>query len=104
MMEILGALMSSKIFSKLTQDASSTASILGTPIISLSGDRIKIRENFSDLTPELYEALSSTGYSGRTMKNEEDILMMYNIISDLGYTSRKDRQSNRRNILYNNSS
>ena len=30
------------------------------------------------------------------MKNEDDILMMYNIIRDLGYTGRGDRQSNRK--------
>ena len=33
------------------------------------------------------------------MKNENDVLLMYNIIGDLGYTGRGDRQSNRKTIF-----
>ena len=33
------------------------------------------------------------------MKNEDNILMMYNIIRDLGYTGRGDRQSNRKTFF-----
>ena len=55
------------------------ATILGVPIYTLGGDRIKINENIYDLTPEIYKALSDTGYTGINMKNENDILMMNNI-------------------------
>ena len=37
------------------------------------------------------------------MKNENDILVMINIIGDLGFTRREDRDS-KRNLLHNNTS
>ena len=40
--------------------------------------------------------MSDTGYTGKTMKNESDILMMNNNIRDLGYTGREDRDSKRK--------
>ena len=63
MMEILGALMQSKISLKLRQDALSRASITGTPIFTFGGNRIIRNENIYDITPERHKALSSTGYS-----------------------------------------
>ena len=47
---------------------------------------MRIRDNDYELTPEFYKSLSYTGYTGRTLKNENDILMMNNVINDLGYT------------------
>ena len=73
--------------------------ILGVPIYTLGGDRIQIKDNIYDLTPEIYKALSDTGYTGKTMKNENDILMMYNIINDLGYTGIRDRPSKRKKFF-----
>ena len=73
--------------------------ILGVPVYPLGGDRIQIKDNIYDLTPEIYKALSFTGYDGKTMKNENDILMLNNIIRDLGYTGRKDYQSKRKTFL-----
>ena len=52
-----------------------------------------------ELTPEIYKALSYTGYTGKTMKNENDILKMNNIINDLGYTGVGDRPSNPKTFL-----
>ena len=69
MTETLGALMNSKNSSKLIPDDSGRASILGVPINTLGGDRIQINDNIFDLTPEIYKALSFTGYTGNTMKN-----------------------------------
>ena len=51
------------------------------------------------MTPEIYKALSFTGYDGKTMKIENDILMLNNIIRDLGYTGRGDHQSKRKTFL-----
>ena len=65
-------------------------STLGVPIYTLGGD------NVFELTPEIYKALSATGYTGKTMKNENDILMMNNTIGDLGYTGGGDRKINRK--------
>ena len=52
---------------------------------------MRIRDNDYEVPPEIYETLSSTGYSGISMKNESDISKMYNNIRDLGYTGAGDR-------------
>ena len=59
--------------------------------------------NIYGLTPEIYKALFYTGYTGETMKKENDILMMNNIIRDLGYTGLGDKQS-KKNSLNSNTS
>ena len=76
----------------------SGASILGVPIYTLCGDKLRIRDNDYELTPEFYKALSFTGYTGKSMKKEIDILMMSNILNDLGYTGIGDRDSKRKNV------
>ena len=48
------------------------------------------------MTPETYKALTYPTYTGNTMKNEDDILMMYIILRDLGYTGIGDRDSKRK--------
>ena len=99
MTETLGALMNSKNSLKLIPDDSGRASILGVPINTLGGDRAQINDNVYDLTPEIYKDSSYTGYTGNTMKNENDILMTTNIIRDLGYTGDGDRDSKRKTFL-----
>ena len=98
MTKTLGRLMSSANSLKITSTPFG-ATFLGVPIYTLGGDRIQIKGNDYDLTPEIYKALSFTGYDGKTMKNENDILMLNNIIRDLGYTSRGDYQSKRKTFL-----
>ena len=93
MIKTLGRLMSSANSLKKTF---SGATILGVPIYTLGGDKLRIRDNGYDLTPEIYKALSFTGYPRKTMKNENDILMMKNILNDLGYTGIGDRDSRRK--------
>ena len=51
------------------------------------------------MTPEIYKALSYTGYEGKHLENENDILMLYNIINDLGYTGIGDNKSKRKTFL-----
>ena len=77
----------------------SGATILGVPINTLGGDKLRTRDNDYELTPEIYKALSNAGYNGITMKNENDILMLNNIIRDLGYTGVGDRDSKRKTFL-----
>ena len=90
MTKTLGKLMSSS--KSLRIEASpSGATILGVPIITLGGDKLRIRDNDYELTPEIYKALSDTGYTGQTMKKVSDFLMVNNIIRDLGYTGVGDR-------------
>ena len=98
MTKTLGRLMSSANSLKITSSPSG-ASILGVPVYTLGGDRIQIKGNIYDLTPEIYKALSDTGYTGKNMKNEYDILMMNNIINDLGYTGIGDKPSKRKKFF-----
>ena len=99
MRQMLGSLMNSKNSLKITQDESGKANILGVPIQISGADTIKIDENIYELTPEIYKALSDTGYTGKTMKSANDILMMYNIIRDLGYKGDDDRYSKRKKFF-----
>ena len=60
MTKTLGRLMSSANSLKMTSTPSG-ATILGVPIITLGGDRLQIKDNVYELTPEIYKALSYTG-------------------------------------------
>ena len=98
MTKTLGRLMSSANSLKM-KSTPSGATILGVPINTLGGDRIQIKDNIYDWTTEIYKALSYTGYEGKNLKNENDILMLYNIINDLGYTGIGDNKSKRKIFL-----
>ena len=37
---------------------------------------MRIRDNDYEITSEIYKALSYTGFTGKTMKNENDVLRM----------------------------
>ena len=99
MRQMIGSLMNSRNSHKITQDESGRANILGAPIQISKGDTMKINETVYELTPEIYKALTNTTYSGSTMKDENDILMMYNIIRDLGYNGTGDRDSKRKTFF-----
>ena len=98
MTKTLGRLMSSANSLKI-KSTPSGATILGVPVYTLGGDRIQIKDNIYDFTPEIYKALSYTGYTGENLKNENDILMLYNIVSDIGYTGIGDKSSKRKIFL-----
>ena len=98
MQEMIGSLMRSHNSLKLIQDESGKGTISGVPI-QISSDSIKTNENIYKLTPEVYKALSNPLYTGKTMENENDILMMYNIIRDLGYTGVGDRDAKRKKFF-----
>ena len=63
MKKTLGRLMFSANSLKINTTPSG-ATIFGVPISTLGGDRIQIKGNIYDLTPEIYKALSYTGYDG----------------------------------------
>ena len=84
---MIASLMSCRNSLNNTQDVPGRANILDKPFQILGADRIQINDDKYDLTPEKNKALSSTSYTGKTMKNDNDVLMMNNIINDLGYTS-----------------
>ena len=99
MRQMIGSLMNSRNSLKITQDESGRANILVVPIQISEGDTMKINETIYELTPEIYKALTYTTYTGNTMKDENDILMMYNIIHDLGYNGTGDRDSKRKKFF-----
>ena len=97
MTKTLGRLMSSA--NSLKIKSSSGATILGVPIITLGGYKLRISGYDYELTPEIYKGLSYTGYDGKAMKNENDILMLNNNVRDLGYTGIGDNKSKRKTFL-----
>ena len=103
MTKTLGRLMSSANSLKIISTPAG-ATILGVPVYRLGGDRIQIKDNVYDLTARIYKALSYTGYDGNTMKDENKILLMYNIIKDLGYNDTGDRDSKRKIFFHKKAS
>ena len=99
MQQMLGSLMSSRNSLKMVQDESKRASILGVPIQISGPDTIKINENIYELTPEIYQALSNPLFTGETMKNDNDFLMLHNILKDVKYTGNGDRPSKRKTFF-----
>ena len=95
MTKTLGRLMSSANSLRI-ESSRSGASVLGVPIYILGGDRKQINNKIYDITPEIHKALSSTTYTGSTVKNEDDYLMMYNVVKDLGFTGNGDKKTNRK--------
>ena len=65
----------------------------------LGDDSWKTGDNVYEIPPEIHKALSSTGYTGETMKNENDILLMNNFFGDGKYTGRRDRDSKRKTLF-----
>ena len=80
MKETLISLTRASNSSRLKQDDSGIISTLGRQICTLRGDKIKINDNIYELTSELHETFSSTFYTGKTMKNENNIRTLYNIL------------------------
>ena len=66
----MGALMNSNKSLKSIQDDSGRASILRIPFNTLIGDAIQINEDNYTSIPEIYETLSSTSNTGKSMNNE----------------------------------
>ena len=98
MRETLGSLMKSHYSLRIEQDDSGKATILGVPKYTLGGDKIRKIENEYESTPETHKALSSTGYNGKSMKKDTDILMMNNIKNYLCYTGYGDKFSLKKQI------
>ena len=71
MTKTLGRLMSSANSLRIKSSLFG-ASILGIPINTLDDDIIQINDNIYDVTPEIHKALSSTTYTGKAKKNENE--------------------------------
>ena len=68
---MLESFINSRFSLKITQDEFGQANFLDIPIHILGDDRIETKDNIYDLTPELYQALSSTSFNGKTMKDKK---------------------------------
>ena len=100
MKNTIGKLMSSKNSLKIDQDErTGGASKNGIPVLILGDDSMKIGNNVYEITPEIHKALSSTGYTGENMKNENDILMRNIILRDVNYTGIGDKPSKRKTFF-----
>ena len=100
MTKTLGSLMSSSNSLEI-KSSPPGATILGVPIYTLGGDKLRIRDNDYELTPAIYKALSYTGYTGESMKNEKDILMLKSIIRDLSYAGKGGKPSKKKTFFHN---
>ena len=98
MRQMVGSLMKSRNPLKFIQDELNRATVLGVPI-QISGDTIKVTENIYELTPEIYKVVTYPTYDGKTLKNDDDFVMLYNILKNLGYTGNKDRPSYRKKFF-----
>ena len=100
MKKTISNLMSSKNLLKIEQDVRlGGASTNEEPILILGGDSRKIGNNVYGITPENHKALPSTGYTGKTMKDESVILVMNNILGDVNYKGIGDRESKRKTFI-----
>ena len=92
--------MSSKNSLKIDQnDKTGRASLKGAPVLIFGDDSLKIKDKVYELTPKIHKALYSTLYTGETMRNENDILMLNNILRDDKYTGEGDKPSNRKKFF-----
>ena len=72
--------------------------IIGVPVYTMGSNLIKGNDNVYDLTDEIHKALSSTGYSDKTMKKESD-LCLNNNKNYIGSRGIGDRPSVRKTFL-----
>ena len=63
-----------------TKTSPSGATNLGVPNYTLGGDKLRIRDNDYDLTPDIYKAPPHNGYTGKTLENENINFMMNKIL------------------------
>ena len=96
---MLGSLRNSRNSLKNIQDEFGQTNVTDFPIRISGGDSMRLNDNIYNLNPKIYKALSSTSYTGKDKKSENDILMMNNIIRDLGYTGDGDRDSKRKKFF-----
>ena len=76
--ETLGYLLRGRNSLRIEQDASGRAITQEVPIYPLPGNRIKTNYKVYEITPEIHKALSPTGYTGKNMKDDSDILSLHN--------------------------
>ena len=96
----IGTFMSSKNSLRIDQEKrTGGASLNEIPVLIFGGHLLKIKDNVYEITPEIHKALSSTGCVGKSMKSENDILTMNNILRDVNYTGIGVRTSKQKSFF-----
>ena len=79
---------------KLVKDEANNMSILNKPIKSLGDNKILLDNNkVYDLSTEMHKALSNSSYTGKSMRDNDDQLKLYNFLTDVGYTKIRGKQT-----------
>ena len=79
---------------KLVRDEDDNLTIRGISIKSLGDDKILINNNkIYNLSTEMHKALSNSTYTGKSMKNKQDQIKLYNFLTDIGYTKIHGKQT-----------
>ena len=79
---------------KIVKDEANNMSILNKPIKSLGDNRILLDNNkVYDLSNEMHKALSNSSYTGKSMRDNDDQLKLYNFLTDVGYTKIRGKQT-----------
>ena len=84
---------------KLKQDKYGNLSILGAPLKSLGGDKLRVHDNIYEFNPEIHTALSRSTYSGKSMKNKVDRRTLYNFLVDVGFSGIGDEKTNQKKFF-----
>ena len=74
-------------------------SILGIPLRSIGGDKVQVYDNIYEFTPQIHKALSNPSYTGKSMKNENDKINLYNFLTDIGYNGLGDERTNQKKFF-----
>ena len=79
---------------KLVKDEEGNLTILNTPIKSLGDNKLLVNNNrVYDLSSEMHKALSNSTYTGKSMRDRNDQLKLYNFLTDIGYRKQRGKQS-----------
>ena len=65
----------------------------------LGGDKVKTNDNIYEFTPETHNALSSSSYTGKSMKNENYLRTLYNFLVDVRYNGIGDEKTNQKEFF-----
>ena len=76
MTKTLGKFFASSNSSRIKQDISDRAAILGELIQKLGGNKIEKGDKIYNSTSDIHKVLSSTSHNGKTMKKNSDIFLM----------------------------
>ena len=79
--ETLGSLMGSDNSLNIVQKDKGTVTIIGVPIYTLGGDKIKLKDIVFDRSPKIHKTLSSTGCFVKKWEKDDDFCL-YSIFKE----------------------